>query len=304
MVRSYNNLYHGWINLYKDSGLTSNDALRLVKSIFKGGKLGHAGTLDPMAKGILPIALGEATKTVPYIHEKNKTYLFTVKFGEQTDTDDATGKIIGKSDRKPDIDEIKSVLHDYVGPINQIPPIYSAKKFNGIRSYELARKGVVPDMVIKAKTVIIENIKLVKMNNDLECTIEVTCGTGTYVRSISKHIGVKLNLCCHVSRIERTRYGPFNLKNILSIDRLMQLNHDIDNLNMIVNPIEAVLDDILAVQIDNHDANRLRNGSTIAFDDSGNEPELGRVVAKSADKLIAICSLKDKQLQPIRVFNL
>ncbi len=304
MVRSYNNLYHGWINLYKDSGLTSNDALRLIKSIFKGGKLGHAGTLDPMAKGILPIALGEATKTVPYIHEKNKTYLFAIKFGEQTDTDDATGKIIGKSDRKPDIDEIKSLLHDYVGPINQIPPIYSAKKFNGIRSYELARKGVVPDMVNKAKTVVIENIKLVEMNNDSECTIEVTCGTGTYIRSISKHIGVKMDLCCHVSRIERTRYGPFNLKNILSIDRLMQLNHDIDNLNMIINPIETVLDDILAVQIDNRDANRLRNGSKITFDGDGNEPQLGRVLAKSADKLIAICSLKDKQLQPIRVFNL
>tara|TARA_Y100000992_G_scaffold280142_1_gene226954 strand:- start:374 stop:1288 length:915 start_codon:yes stop_codon:yes gene_type:complete len=304
MVRSYNNLYHGWINLYKDSGLTSNDALRQIKSIFKGSKIGHAGTLDPMAKGILPVALGEATKTVPYIHEKNKTYLFAIKFGVQTDTDDATGKIIGKSDRKPDIDQIKSVLQDYVGPINQIPPIYSAKKFNGIRSYELARKGVVPDMVSKAKTVVIENIKLVEMNSDSECTIEVTCGTGTYIRSISKHIGVKLDLCCHVSRIERTRYGPFNLKNILSIDRLMQLNHDIDNLNMIVNPIETVLDDILAVQIDNHDANRLRNGSKITFDGNGNEPQLGRVVAKSADKLIAICSLKDMQLQPIRVFNL
>ena len=200
--------------------------------------------------------------------------------------------------------QIKSVLHDYVGPINQIPPIYSAKKFNGIRSYELARKGVVPDMVSKAKTVVIENIKLVEMNSDSECTIEVTCGTGTYIRSISKHIGVKLDLCCHVSRIERTRYGPFNLKNILSIDRLMQLNHDIDNLNMIISPIETVLDDILAVQIDNHDANRLRNGSTITFGGNSNDPQLGRVVAKSADKLIAICSLKDMRLQPIRVFNL
>ena len=304
MVRSYNNLYHGWINLYKDSGLTSNDALRLIKSTFKGSKIGHAGTLDPMAKGILPIALGEATKTIPYIHEKNKTYLFAIKFGEQTDTDDATGKIIGKSDRKPDIDQIKSVLHDYVGPINQIPPIYSAKKFNGIRSYELARKGIVPDMVSKAKTVVIENIKLVAMNSDFECTIEVTCGTGTYIRSISKHIGVKLDLCCHVSRLERTSYGPFNLKNILSIDRLMQLNHDIDNLNMIISPIETVLDDILAVQIDNHDANKLRNGSTITFGGNNNEPQLGRVIAKSEDKLVAICSLKDKQLQPIRVFNL
>ena len=140
MVRSYNNLYHGWINLYKDKGLTSNDALRLIKSKFKGSKLGHAGTLDPMATGILPIAIGEATKTIPYIHEKNKTYLFTIKFGEQTDTDDATGKIISNSHRKPDIHEINSVLNDYVGPIKQIPPIYSAKKFSGTRSYELARK--------------------------------------------------------------------------------------------------------------------------------------------------------------------
>jgi len=304
MVRSYNNLYHGWINLYKDKGLTSNDALRLIKSKFKGSKLGHAGTLDPMATGILPIAIGEATKTIPYIHEKNKTYLFTIKFGEQTDTDDATGKIIGNSHRKPDIHEINSVLNDYVGPIKQIPPIYSAKKFSGTRSYELARKGIVPDMVSKAKTVFIENIKLIEMNSDSECTIEVTCGTGTYIRSISKHIGDRLNLCCYVSRIERTRYGPFDLKNILSIDGLMQLNHDIDNLNMIINPIETVLDDILAVHIDDHDANRLRNGSTITFDGNGDEPHLGRVVAKSADKLIAICSLQEMQLQPIRVFNL
>lgn len=304
MVRSYNNLFHGWINLYKDRDLTSNDALRLIKSKFKGSKIGHAGTLDPMATGILPIAIGEATKTVPYIHEKNKTYLFAIKFGEQTDTDDATGKIIGKSDKKPDINEIKLLLHNYVGLVKQIPPIYSAKKFNGIRSYELARKGVVPDMVSKAKTILIENIKLVEMNSDWECTIEVTCGTGTYIRSISKHIGEKLGLCCHVSRIERTRYGPFNLKNILSIDRLMQLNHDIDNLNMIISPIETVLDDILAVQINNHDANRLRNGSTIAYDGNKNELHLGRVVAKSADKLIAICNLQEMQLQPIRVFNL
>ena len=106
MVKSYNNLFHGWINLYKDKDLTSNDALRLLKSKFKKNKIGHAGTLDPMATGILPVALGEATKTVPYMHEKNKTYLFTIKFGDQTDTDDATGKIIKRSNKKPDINEI------------------------------------------------------------------------------------------------------------------------------------------------------------------------------------------------------
>ena len=304
MVKSYNNLFHGWINLYKEKDLTSNEALRLIKSKFKRSKVGHAGTLDPMATGILPVALGEATKTVPYIHEKNKTYLFTIKFGEQTDTDDATGKIIKKSDIKPDVAEIKSVLSSYVGPIRQIPPIYSAKKFNGIRSYELARKGIVPDVVSRAKTIEIENIKLVKMNSDLECTIEVTCGTGTYIRSISKYIGDKLKLCCHVTKIERTRYGPFHLKNILSIDRLMQLNHDIDNLNMIISPVETVLDDILAVQVDNHDASRLRNGSSITYEFSEYEPLPGRVIARSADKLIAICTLKEMQLKPVRVFNL
>ena len=304
MVKSYNNLFHGWINLYKEKDLTSNEALRLIKSKFKRSKVGHAGTLDPMATGILPVALGEATKTVPYIHEKNKTYLFTIKFGEQTDTDDATGKIIKKSDTKPDVAEIKSVLSSYVGRIRQIPPIYSAKKFNGIRSYELARKGIVPDVVSRAKTIEIENIKLVKMNSDLECTIEVTCGTGTYIRSISKYIGDKLKLCCHVTKIERTRYGPFHLKNILSIDRLMQLNHDIDNLNMIISPVETVLDDILAVQVDNHDASRLRNGSSITYEFSEYEPLPGRVIARSADKLIAICTLKEMQLKPVRVFNL
>ena len=304
MVKSYNNLFHGWINLYKDKDLTSNDALRLLKSKFKKNKIGHAGTLDPMATGILPVALGEATKTVPYIHEKNKTYLFTIKFGDQTDTDDATGKIIKRSNKKPDVNEIKSVLSNYIGPIKQIPPVYSAKKFKGIRSYKLARNGIVPDMVRKAKIVQIEDIKLIKMDSDLECTIEVTCGTGTYIRSISKHIGDKLDLCCHVTKIERTKYGPFNLKNILSIDRLIQLNHDIDTLDMIICPIETVLDDILAVQVNSYDANRLKNGSTITFRGKNKDPQSGRVVVKSADKLIAICSLQEMQLQPVRVFNL
>ena len=195
-------------------------------------------------------------------------------------------------------------MDGYHGSVEQIPPIYSAKKFNGIRSYELARRGIVPDVTKKIKTVEIDSIKLVKTDNELEYTIKVTCGTGTYIRSISKYIGDQLDLCCHVRMIERTKYGPFNLKNILSIDRLMQLNHGIDTLDMVIRPVETVLDDILAVQVGNHDAIRLKNGSPIVFDDKKAGPHPDRVIVKSADKLIAICKLQEMQLKPVRVFNL
>ena len=304
MPRNKINIVNGWINIFKTQGKTSNNIISDLKKIFKDHKIGHAGTLDPMATGVLPIAIGEATKTVPYIHKKNKTYKFNIKFGISTETDDSMGKIIETSHNIPDIKDINKFVLSYTGYINQVPPIYSAKKINGVRAYALARAGGKPDMKNKSKIIYIDEFELIKQISQTEFSFIVRCGTGTYVRSISKDMGIYLNCCCHVTKIERTNYGPFNLENILSIDRLIQQNHDIDNLLKVVEPIETVLDDILAVKVSNQDASRLKNGMSISQQIDSEYTFSGEVYATCDGNIVAICKYANGQIQPQKVFNL
>jgi tRNA pseudouridine55 synthase len=302
MSLSFKNEVNGWINIYKHENISSAGIIRELKNIFKESKIGHAGTLDPMATGILPIAIGEATKTVQYLHEKNKTYIFNIIFGESTDTDDRTGNIQKTSDRVPSSQSINQFLTQYTGVIEQMPPIYSAKKINGQRAYAIARNGGIPSL--KAKLVQIDKIKKIKKINEKEFVFSVTCGTGTYVRSIARDLGYALDVCCHVSKIDRIEYGPFNLKNILSIDRLMQLNHDIDSLRSIVKPINTVLDDILAVNVSNHEAFKLKNGLSINYKNLDAKTISGKVYTIYSGQIIAICNIDDGLIKPVRVFNL
>jgi len=304
MPRNKINIINGWINIFKTEGITSNDIIRDLKKIFKDHKIGHAGTLDPMATGVLPIAIGEATKTVPYIHKKDKTYKFNIKFGVSTDSDDSMGKIIETSNNIPNINDVTQFLLTYTGYINQVPPIYSAKKINGVRAYALARAGAKPDMVKKSKIIHIDKFELIEKISETEYSFIVRCGTGTYIRSISKDMSLSLNCCCHVTKIERTIYGPFNLENILSIDRLIQQNHDIDKLIKIVEPIETVLDDILAVKVNNHEASKLKNGMSINKTIDSEFPFSGEVYATCGEKIVAICKYANGQIQPQKVFNL
>jgi len=304
MPRNKINIINGWINIFKNEGKTSNNIISDLKKIFKDHKIGHAGTLDPMATGVLPIAIGEATKTVPYIHKKNKTYKFNIKFGMSTETDDSTGKIIETSNNVPNINDITKFVLSYTGYINQVPPIYSAKKIKGVRAYTLARAGSKPDMKEKSKIIYIDRFELIEQMSKTEFSFIVRCGTGTYIRSISKDMGIYLNCCCHVTKIERTNYGPFNLQNILSIDGLTQQNHDIDNLIKVVEPIETVLDDILAVKVNNHDASRLKNGMSISQYIDSEHPFSGEVYATCEGNIIAICKYANGQIQPQKVFNL
>lgn len=178
MPRNKINIINGWINIFKTEGITSNDIIRDLKKIFKDHKIGHAGTLDPMATGVLPIAIGEATKTVPYIHKKNKTYKFNIKFGVSTDSDDSMGKIIETSNNIPNINDVTQFLLTYTGYINQVPPIYSAKKINGVRAYALARAGAKPDMVKKSKIIHIDKFELIEKISETEYSFIVRCGTG------------------------------------------------------------------------------------------------------------------------------
>lgn len=302
MTQSFNSEVNGWVNIYKHENVTSAGIIRELKKIFKKNKIGHAGTLDPMATGILPIAIGEATKTVQYLHQKNKTYIFNIIFGETKDTDDRTGVTQKTSNRVPSSKSIEEFLTKYTGIVEQMPPIYSAKKINGHRAYSIARSGGFPQL--KPKNVEIYNIKKVKEINKKEFVFSVTCGTGTYVRSIARDLGNALDVCCHVSKIDRIEYGPFNLKNILSIDRLMQLNRDIDSLRSIVKPIDTVLDDILAVNVSNQEACKLKNGLSIYYKDIDKKSSSGKVYTIYSGSIIAICNIEDDFLKPVRVFNL
>jgi len=296
------NQLHGWVVVDKPLGFTSTDIVRIIKKKFNVKKVGHGGTLDPMATGILPIAIGEATKTVSYLMNSKKTYTFTVKWGEETDTDDSTGNIINQKILYPDLVDVKKIIPRFIGEIDQLPPIYSAKKINGKRAYQIARDGEIPRL--STNKVKIENIKILEKISEKEMSFEVTCGKGTYVRSLARDFGRCLGTYGHITKLERTAYGPFFNKIIISIDRLNEINHVIDNLYLLIQPIETVLDDILAVKINNQEANKLKTGLSIPLSPEYNGNNNRDAYAIFEKKLIAICKINENVLKPIRVLNI
>src|SRR5476649_3040493 len=202
--RKKGNPVHGWVILDKPQGLGSTQAVAAVRRIFDAKKAGHAGTLDPMATGILAIALGEATKTVPYAMDADKTYRFTATWGMSRDSDDAEGKVTGTSDKRPDRAEIEALLPRFTGTLNQVPPAYSAIKVDGERAYDLARDG--QEVVLEPRAVEVFQARLLKAGAD-QAEFEIRCGKGTYVRSWVRDIALALDTLGHVSALRRTRLG-------------------------------------------------------------------------------------------------
>ncbi|MCL2384813.1 MAG: tRNA pseudouridine(55) synthase TruB, partial [Alphaproteobacteria bacterium] len=198
---------HGWVVLDKPAGLNSTRAVAIVKRIFAAKKAGHAGTLDPLATGLLPIAFGEATKTVPFVQVGEKSYRFTVRWGIETDTDDADGVAVAKSEKRPKLDEISALLPEFIGTIEQCPPAYSAIKINGERAYDLAREGAAPSLA--PRLVSIHALYLLTADDTDETVFEARCGKGTYVRAIARDLGRRLGCYGHVQALRRTRVGPF-----------------------------------------------------------------------------------------------
>jgi len=296
------NQLHGWIVIDKPLGLTSTDIVRIIKKKLNVKKVGHGGTLDPMATGILPIAIGEATKTVSYLMNSKKTYTFTVKWGEETDTDDSTGNIINQKTLYPNITNVRKILPKFIGEIDQLPPNYSAKKINGERAYKIARDGKIPKL--QENKVKIDSIKILEKISEKEMSFEVTCGKGTYVRSLARDFGRCLDTYGHITKLKRTAYGPFFNKIIVSIDRLNEINHDIDNLHLLVQPIETVLDDILAVNVSKQEANKLKTGLFIPLSLEYKGHENKGAYAICENKLIALCKINENDLKPIRVLNI
>jgi len=198
---------HGWLVLDKPIGMTSTHAVSVVKHLFAARRAGHAGTLDPLASGCLPIALGEATKTVPFVVDGRKTYRFAIRWGEERDTDDAEGRVVGASDKRPDRAALESILARFTGNIEQVPPRFSAVKLGGERAYDLARDGEAVELA--ARTVVIHRLELGEIPDPDHAVLTAECGKGTYIRSLARDLGRALGVFGHVSSLRRDRVRPF-----------------------------------------------------------------------------------------------
>ena len=303
--RRRGNPVHGWVLLDKPVGLGSTKAVSLVKRLFEAQKAGHAGTLDPLASGLLPIALGEATKTVAYVMDGSKQYRFTVRWGEARDTDDADGSIVNISATRPDEADIMAVLEDYVGQIEQVPPQFSALKVDGERAYDLARDG--EQVELAAREVEIQDLRLVACPDRDHAVFEVDCGKGTYVRSLARDIGKQLGCLGHVPALRRTIVGPFAESDMISLDKLQELSHKgagPEGLNEYLWPVETALDDIPALAVDSSQAARLKQGQSVIM--RGRDAPIAEdpVLVMWQGKPVAIATIEGGVLKSRRVFNL
>ncbi|MAU41495.1 MAG: tRNA pseudouridine(55) synthase TruB [Kordiimonas sp.] len=290
---------HGWLVIDKPLDMSSAQVVGKVRYLTKAAKVGHGGTLDPLATGVLPIALGEATKTVPYIMDGRKTYRFVVTWGEERSTDDAEGDVTRRSDHYPTDDEIKAALPGFIGRILQTPPAYSAIKVAGQRAYDLARRG--EDVSLSPREVDIFDLKLVPDTTLAEgqSCFEVDCGKGTYVRAIARDLGRALGSCGYVSELRRTRVGPFAERESISLDKLGDLVHSAPLKEQLL-PVVTVLDDISALAVTVKEAARIQQGQILAVPDH----KQGLVRVMCEDQLIALAEMTDGRLKLLRVFNI
>ncbi|MCB5174773.1 tRNA pseudouridine(55) synthase TruB [Microvirga lenta] len=284
---------NGWIILDKGVGMTSTHAVAVVKRSLSAKKAGHAGTLDPLASGILPIALGEATKTVPFVMDGRKSYVFTVAWGAETNTDDTEGEVVERTDKVPDPTSIEALLPRFTGSIQQVPPRFSAIKIQGERAYDLARDGEVVEL--QPRTVEIDRLTLVHHEGD-RSVIEADCGKGTYVRAIARDLGRALGCLGHIAALRRTRVGPFTEEDAVVVD-------DLATDPAALRPVEMALSEIPSVAVSRDMAARLMRGQSIIL--RGREaPISGKIYATCNGVLVAVGDVERGELVPHRVFNL
>ncbi|MEL0105454.1 MAG: tRNA pseudouridine(55) synthase TruB [Rhodospirillaceae bacterium] len=297
---------HGWLVLDKPSGITSSKAVGRVKRLLDAAKVGHGGTLDPLATGVLPLAFGEATKTVSYVMDALKTYTFTLRWGEARDTDDSEGAVIETSDLRPDRAAIEAALPLFRGDIEQMPPQYSAIKVEGQRAYDLARRQ--ETVKLAPRQVHIERFELIDMPNADFAVFEVRSGKGTYMRSLARDLARKLGTVGHISDLRRLSVGPFQAEDAISLDNLEKLGHSAPPSDFLM-PIEAALDDIPALALTEEEARSLRLGQAVAVlpvarRNSLQDMPKGTVVcAMAAGKLVAMARIQGGEIRPVRVLN-
>lgn len=292
---------HGWIVLDKPQGLTSTQALGKTRRLLGGKKAGHGGTLDPLATGILPLAFGEATKLIPYVVDGDKEYEFTVRWGEQRDTDDAEGKIIATSDVRPTAEAIRAMLQDFIGTIQQAPPAFSAIKVQGERAYAIARSGGTPELA--ARPVTIHGLELKNTPDADHAVFHVHCGKGMYVRALARDLAVKLGTYGHVCALRRVRVGPFSLAHSISLEKLEQLGHKNDALTALL-ALRAALDDIPALTLTAGEAQRLRSGQNVLIrPQHGDLMQTAMVFAEHEGVPVALIEAKAGEFRVLRGFH-
>lgn len=282
--------------LDKPVGITSTHAVSRLKRIYNGKKAGHAGTLDPLASGILPIAFGEATKTVPYVQDGEKGYRFTVLWGAETNTDDADGSIVATSEIVPERAAIEAQLPRFLGTIQQRPPAFSAIKIAGERAYDLAREGEIVEIAPRAVTI---HALAISAHEGTSTTFETRCGKGTYVRAIARDLGRALGCYGHVTALRRTRVGPFVESDSVALEALEEAETAIAALRR----VEAGLGELTRVLVDRSDAARLRRGQSMLLR-GAEAPRDGEAYAACSGVVIAIGAIENGELVPARVFNL
>jgi tRNA pseudouridine55 synthase len=297
---------HGWIVLDKPIGMTSTQAVAVVKRLFQAKRAGHAGTLDPLASGGLPIALGEATNTGPVVMDGRKRYRFTVRWGEERDTDDTEGQIVKTSEIRPDAEAIRSLLPQFTGLIEQTPPRYSAIKVQGERAYDLARDGEVVDLA--PRPVEIHRLSLVEQQDSNSSVFEAECGKGTYVRALARDMGRILGCYGHICALRRTLVGPFGENDMILLEQLEALcNRAASGEGSLADallPVETALDDIPALAVTRADAARLHRGQAVLLRGRDAPNCSGTVYVTVAGRLLALAEIGNGELIPKRVFNL
>ena len=291
----------GWINLDKPYEMGSTGAVNKIRHLFDARKAGHAGTLDPLATGVLPIALGEATKTVSFMQHAAKSYRVDMALGAATNTDDIEGEVIATSAHRPETQEIEAALAQFIGEIEQVPPQFSAIRVDGQRAYKAARAG--ETVVLAARHVRIDAIRLIERRGADTVVLEVDCGKGTYIRSLIRDLARHLGTHAHVGNLRRTRVGPFDEKNALGLDKLTHLGHyapDLAALDACLLPLATALDDIPALAISADAASRIRQGQAI----SPQSPHQGTVLLTCDGQPVALAEVNGDTIRPLRVFNL
>lgn len=312
MSKRKGNKIDGWLAIDKPAGITSAHVVSVLKRALKPEKIGHAGTLDPLATGILPIALGEATKTVPYVMDADKTYTFTVRWGASTTSDDSEGEITGASDVRPTRAAIEAALPKFRGDILQVPPQVSAIKVDGERAYDLARAGERFDL--KPRAARVDAFDLVDMPSEDEARFTVTSGKGCYMRALARDLAKEVNTLGHITTLRRHRVGRFDETHAIPLEKFRGVEHSPPPFEGLLS-IETALDDIPALALTESEARHLRHGQSLmlisrqdrnrleqAGVDLGQEDSLA--LATCAGKVVAIVAVDGASLQPVRVFNL
>ena len=298
---------NGWLIVDKPSGMTSTTVVNRVKRLYDAAKAGHGGTLDPLATGLLPIAFGEATKTVPYVMDGLKTYRFTLRLGQRTETDDAEGDVVEESDVRPSEEDIRAALPQFIGNIQQTPPIYSAIKVNGERAYDLARAN--KPVVLEPRPIYIEDFQLIGYTDSDHADFLVMSGKGSYMRSLARDLAQVVGTEGHISALRRLKVGPFTENDAISLDELDSIGQ-IVALEQRLLPVAAALDDIPALRLTGIEASRLKNGQAVSL---LRKVDLQRiadfidgdtVLATGQDGPIALVRYMAGEVQPIRLLNL